>query len=440
MGIFTSILYCDKLKDMNGGSKTNMLLPGISITFKALLYRIARKWSEYKQDAALFYKYRTYNKILSDRRKWKKYYKMPIINNRILFMCFEAGKYACNPKCVSEYLAEKYGGQLEIIWAFTEPEQFSYLEEKGYKLVRYQSKEFYQAALTAKVFLYNMRIPGEIPFRKEQVVISTGHGGGAYKKLLLDTPNILDIDKKTIEFSTKNTTIFVSSCKKYTKCVIRGAYAYDGEVLETGMPRNDDLVNGNYEEGRKVREYFHIPKENKIIIYAPTYRKGTRTANDYGIDAEGIVQAAKERFGGQWTFMYRMHYFIKTELPEVTKDYHVVDATHYSDMQDLIKAADILITDYSSCVWDFSLMDKPCFLYATDIDEYLEKQGFYTDVYDWHFPIGKNNRELMELIRNFNEEEYLKGIHKHHEEMGILESGEATRLIGERIYKECSGS
>lgn len=417
-----------------------MLLPGISTLLKAFLYQLSRRWTGYKTDATLFYKYRSYNKTMAQRRRLKKYCRLPIVENQVLFMCFEAGKYACNPRCISEYLSKTYGSELNIIWAFTDPEAFSHLTKMGYTLVKYQSEEFYRAALTSKVFLYNMRIPGEIPFRREQVVISTGHGGGAYKKLLLDTPNIVDIDKKMIALSTNNTTIFVSSCKKYTKCVIRGAYAYDGEVLETGMPRNDDLINKDYSRGEKIREVFGIPKENRIIIYAPTYRKGTRTANDYNIDAEGIIEAARKRFGGEWTFLYRMHYFIKTELTGIADGYHVVDATQYPDMQDLIKAADILITDYSSCVWDFSLMDKPCFLYATDIDTYLEKQGFYTDVYDWHFPIGKTNRELMKLIENYDEKEYQKGIHKHHEEMGILESGHATKLIGDRIYEECTKS
>lgn len=405
---------------------------------KALLYQQSRKYSAYKDEGILLSKYKSYYVMKIKRFFLKRYHMYPICQNRVLFMSFEAGKYACNPKCVSEYLLEKYGKELEIIWAFVNPEDFKELEEKGYKLVKYNSREFYKMALTSKVFLYNMRIPGELPFRKEQVVISTGHGGGAYKKLLLDTPNITEVEKKSIALCKNNTTIFVSSCKKYTKCVVRGAYDYQGEVMETGMPRNDDLVNRNYEKGRHIRKYFGIPEENKIIIYAPTYRKGTRTANDYGLDAVGIAQAARERFGGEWTVMYRMHYFIKTELENLPKECQIVDATNYSDMQDLIMAADILITDYSSCVWDFSLMDKPCFLYATDIDNYLDKQGFYTDVYDWHFPIGKNNRELMEQIRNFDEEKYLEGIHKHHEEMGILESGHATELIGDRIYQECT--
>lgn len=404
---------------------------------KGILYLLSRKGADFKQEGILLSKYKSYFMMMLKRILLRRYYIFPVVKNKVLLMSFESGKYSCNPKRISEYLQKKYGEELEIIWAFTEPDKFTELNDKGYKLVKYNTAKYFKAALTCKVFVYNMRIPGEIPFRKEQISISTGHGGGAYKKLLLDTPEITNIERKSIKVCTRNTSLFVSSCKKYTDCVIRGAYGYTGEVLETGMPRNDDLVNRNFEAGKYIREYYGIPSKNKIIIYAPTYRKGTRTANDYGLDAVGIMQAAKERFGGEWTVMYRMHYFIKTELTSFPKECHIVDATEYEDMQDLIMAADILITDYSSCVWDFALMDKPCFLYATDIDSYVGNQGFYTNVYDWHFPIGKNNRELMNQIINFDEKTYLEGIHLHLKEMGNLESGQATALIGERIYEEC---
>lgn len=144
------------------------------------------------------------------------------------------------------------------------------------------------------------------------------------------------------------------------------------------MPRNDELVNNHDNKtAAYIRKYYNIPADNKIILYAPTYRKGKRNeATDYNLDVRGIVEAAKERFGGEWTILYRMHYFIKKRLPADTKGQHIIDVTDYGDMQDLLLAADILITDYSSSVWDYSLLKRPCFLYTTDLDEYLETQGF----------------------------------------------------------------
>ena len=83
------------------------------------------------------------------------------------------------------------------------------------------------------------------------------------------------------------------------------------------MPRNDELVNNHDNKtAAYIRKYYNIPADNKIILYAPTYRKGKRNeATDYNLDVRGIVEAAKERFGGEWTILYRMHYFIKKRLP-----------------------------------------------------------------------------------------------------------------------------
>lgn len=280
-----------------------------------------------------------------------------------------------------------------------------------------------------------------IPFRKKQTTIGTGHGGGAYKKLLLNNPNIRSMERKIQELSASHTDILVSSCKLYTKYVVRGAFAHKGECIECGMPRNDELVN--HEDSKMpeyIREYYDIPKDNKIILYAPTYRKGKRNeATDYNLDVRGIVEAAKERFGGEWTILYRMHYFIKKRLPEDLHGQHIIDVTDYGDMQDLLLASDILITDYSSSVWDYSLLGRPLFLYTTDLDEYLEKQGFYVDVRDWSFPIAKNNEELTNNIRSFDENDR-EGIRNHQSLFGSYENGTATETLAQRIHRECFGA
>ena len=132
------------------------------------------------------------------------------------------------------------------------------------------------------------------------------------------------------------------------------------------------------------------------------------------MDVRGIVEAAKERFGGEWTILYRMHYFIKKRLPADTKGQHIIDVTDYGDMQDLLLAADILITDYSSSVWDYSLLKRPCFLYTTDLDEYLETQGFYVDVRDWPFPLAKDNAAWSTILLTLTRNSISKMFNKHH--------------------------
>ncbi|MCI5640503.1 MAG: CDP-glycerol glycerophosphotransferase family protein [Lachnospiraceae bacterium] len=399
-----------------------------------------RKYARYGADFRSIARIKEYVKDRLLLILLRVFYIFPVKKNRVLFMSFEAGKYACNPRRISEYLAKNYPGELEIVWAFQNPDDFRWLADWGVsKTVEYNTRKFYYYALTSKVFIYNMRIPAMIPFRKSQTTIGTGHGGGAYKKLLLDNPSIRTADMKIQELSASHTDILVSSCKYYTKYVVRGAFAHKGECLECGMPRNDELVNNHdTKTADYIRKYYNIPADNKIILYAPTYRKGKRNeATDYNLDVRGIVEAAKERFGGEWTILYRMHYFIKKRLPADTKGQHIIDVTDYGDMQDLLLASDILITDYSSSVWDYSLLKRPCFLYTTDLDEYLETQGFYVDVRDWPFPLSKTNEGLVKNILEFDEDSYLKDVHKHHTDLGSFDNGNATEVISNRILQEC---
>lgn len=418
-----------------------------------------RKYSHYRKYKKLL-KYRNYSGYGSDYRsviRGKEYmtdrffnfilhifYLFPIKKNRILFMSFEAGKYACNPRRISEYLTRQYPGKFEIIWAFQNEKSFRWLADySDCKTVSYGSAKFYKYALTSRVFVYNMRIPAMIPFRKNQTTIGTGHGGGAYKKLLLDNPSIRKYDIKIQELSAKHTDILVSSCKLYTEYVVRGAFNHKGECIECGMPRNDELINHKESDKRTadyIKKYYNIPKEHKIILYAPTYRKGKRNeATDYNLNVRGIVEAAKKRFGGEWTILYRMHYFIKKRLPSDTMGQNIIDVTEYGDMQDLLLASDILITDYSSSVWDYSLLKRPMFLYTTDLDEYLETQGFYVDVRDWGFPIAKDNETLIHQIENFTEKDQ-ESISAHHLKFQSAEKGTATKTLAERIHKECFGA
>ncbi len=75
------------------------------------------------------------------------------------------------------------------------------------------------------------------------------------------------------------------------------------------------------------------------------------------------------------------------------------------------------------------LLKRPCFLYTTDLDEYLETQGFYVDVRDWPFPLAKDNAALVDNIAHFDEEQYLKDVHKHHTDLGSFDNGNATETI-----------
>ena len=118
---------------------------------------------------------------------------------------------------------------------------------------------------------------------------------------------------------------------------------------------------------------------------------------------------------------------------------NIVDVSDYPDMQELLCAADILITDYSSSMWDYSFTYKPCFIYANDLDQYKIERDFHTPVNEWPFTIAISNEELAENILEFDQDKYIEKIKKHHHDLGSFEDGHATEKVAKLINDICSG-
>ena len=148
------------------------------------------------------------------------------------------------------------------------------------------------------------------------------------------------------------------------------------------------------------------------------------------IDCKAIQSALSEKFGGNWFILFRTHYFVMNQLNNAA---NYIDASNYPDMQELLYAADVLITDYSSSMWDFSLTRRPCFLYATDLNYYDLDRGFYSDIHTWPYPLAESNSALIKNIKQFNNDQYQKNIQKHWDALGSYESGHACETVANYI-------
>jgi len=113
-----------------------------------------------------------------------------------------------------------------------------------------------------------------------------------------------------------------------------------------------------------------------------------------------------------------------------------LDLSGYHDMQDLLAMADVLITDYSSSIWDFSLTLKPCFLFIPDYEDYNRERGFDVLPKKWGFPYAMSNKELLDKIDNFNKEDFIKEMKKHQEKLGSFENGIATKRVIDLILEK----
>lgn len=359
----------------------------------------------------------------------KIFYIFPIKNNRIFFHSYLGTQYACNPKYLSEYIIENYSGKYEIIWAFKNKKNFEFLQDKEIKLVNYfsLSRLYYEA--TSRVSINNVGSFSWLPLRKNQIHINTWHGGGCYKKASIGEKANNIIMKKTILLTVKETSYFISSSRYFSEYVLPNDFAYTGNLLEYGMPRNDLLVMKIFHNKivKKIREYYNLPQNTIIVLYAPTWKYNIGKEFEE-LDIGRLTIYIEKKFHKKCIVLYRSHHISKSKAKGIE-----IDVTDYPDMQELLVASDILISDYSSCIWDFSLLYRPCFLFTPDLEDYTENRGFDKDIYSWGFPVCTSNARLFETIEKFEEIDFINKMKCHHTDLGSYENGCSCKEICEVI-------
>lgn len=366
---------------------------------------------------------------------------LPVMKNRVMIINDLGRNYSCNPKAITEYLINNYKGEVEIVYAVDDIKKRSYLTEKGICIVNFNSLNYFYYALTSKVLITNSGGLSYIPIRKKQYVINTHHGGGAYKTAGIDMFEDSLFFRKDMMLSSKQTNVFLSTNRTFTEVMSKACLIPKEVFWEIGMPRNDRLINCK-EDPNIIKRKVGLMQDQKMVLYAPTYRKPDdnyykgSVAVDYHIDSKMVCEALSERFGGEWVFAYRLHPCVENKGDYIIEE--ALDLSDYEDMQDLLLISDVLINDFSSSFWDFLLTGRPCFLYAQDLDHYVENTKVYTPVEEWPFPKARSNKELQNNILSFDEEDYKKRCTKHYNDLGGCETGIATELVCKRIMDICS--
>ncbi len=367
---------------------------------------------------------------------WTLFGLMPVKKNKIVASSFYGKGYSDNPKAIIEELRQR-GENLDLVW-LTKPGQEDTLPE-GVRPVSYDSlKRIYELS-TAKVWIDNCR-KGAMKKRKGQFYLQTWHGL-ALKRIEKDAATKLDDAYTPYAIrDSKQTDLIVSNCAHMTK-VYKTGFWYDGEVLETGSPRNDMLFEDPTAVREKVRKNFDLPKDRKLVLYGPTFR-ADHSLDAYCLEAESLLAALSDRFGGDWTLLVRLHPVVE-ELSNQVFTYdgeHVCNATPYPDIMELLAACDCVITDYSSLMFDFAITGRPCFQFATDLQAYLKDRNFYFPLTDLPFPRAESNAALTENIRNYSETEQKTRWERFNKDFGLMEDGKAASRCADLILAKVKGT
>lgn len=360
-----------------------------------------------------------------------------VIPNKIVFMTY-SNDYICNPKYICEEILRQ-NLPVDLVWATTTKKLHSTQFPDRVRPVIRGSYEFFQEIASAKIWIDNAVCFTWNPFPKkdEQFYIQTWHGSMGLKRIGKN-----DVRNRHWNFaahlSQKYTDLCISN-STFETSVFRQTHWPNTPILELGHARNDILFADSDTKAEivsRVHNFFGIPSDKKIVLYAPTFRN---TSNSIcPINSMQLLSAVESKFGGKWVLLNRFHFKTKQSSNRAEFQDCVYQANNYPDMQELMLAADLGITDYSSWICDYVLTKKPAFIFAPDLNQYNQERGFYYPLNTTPFAIANTNEELVHAIQSFDKDLYFEKCEQFLIDRGCKEYGHAAEQIVEIIKTHCN--
>lgn len=376
-------------------------------------------------------------KVRYTRRYHKELEQLPLQPGKIVFDNYMGKGYGCNGKYVTEALLKKKQ-DLDIVWTVKDIEGQRKDFPKQVRLVEYGSKEAMYEYATAGVWACNYQLVHYLNKgllkKPGQTYIQMWHGSFGIKKIENDCKNLTQ-DKNWTTLAKRNSgyTDYWISNSKFETDIYRQAFWDVDRVLEYGHPRNDIFFHRKEEKARDAVEDYIGRKDGKLLLYVPTFRDDCSEPEEQP-DFKQLKYSLEKRFGGDWRILLRLHPRMAADGKKI-KGYGdgCIYVTDYPDIQELLAAADAVITDYSSAVFDFLLTGRPAFIYAPDYDRYQKMRGLYYPLEETPFPIASDYRRLTRNILEFDADLYRERAKAFLQQKGSVEKGNAAECVAELI-------
>ena len=358
---------------------------------------------------------------------------LPTQSNKVVFSSSGGGAFGGNPKAVALALLELQPG-LDLVWL---TRNMNITLPDGIRPCPFGTPLAVKELSTAKVWVDDSR-GGARYKRKNQRYLQTWHGFALKHIERAAADKLPEHYVRQCRQDSEKIDLIVSNSDFMTR-VYREDFWYDGEIAQFGSPRNDVFFQPD-RCGDKVKAFFGLPGDRSLLLYAPTFRDdGSKEC--YAVDPQAVLEACEARFGGQWSALLRLHpnaaALSKGLFPYDGE--RVIDATAYPDMQELLLTCDLLVTDYSSSMFDYALSGKPCLQFATDIESYQQGRGFYFPLDNLPFPLARSNEELCRIIAGFDENAQSRRWETFAKENGFCEDGHASERCARWILDQMKG-
>jgi CDP-glycerol glycerophosphotransferase len=364
---------------------------------------------------------------------------LPVDKKLIVFESGLGKQVADSPRAIYDEIIRR-GLDYKKIWIYNGNMRFNDIKTKRVKRF---SPQYYYYLAKAGYWVNNQNFPTYIIKRPETVYLQTWHGT-PLKKMQFDIESIKGRDDGYLErvYRATQTWDYLVSPSPYATKAFRSAFRYKGEILETGYPRNDIFYRPEKEQiARKVSNRLNLPKGKKVILYAPTFRDNqTIKNNKFVFNVNFDFEQMKEALGDEFILLLRMHVVVsnKITIPKEYEDF-VLDVSKYPDIQELYLISDILITDYSSVMFDFANSRKPILFYTYDFETYRDElRGFYMDFEEEApGPLLRTSEEIIHAILNIEEVKlkYAERYDAFYKKYCGLEDGKAAARVVDRVFQ-----
>lgn len=369
------------------------------------------------------------------------------INKRVIVFESNMGRnYTGNPKAIYEEMVAQ-GLDKKYRCYFMFDNVATSIPGSAIKIRRTRIRYFFLMGI-AGIWVSDSRMPNYIKKRKGVHYIQTWHGT-PLKKLALDMDSVNMAGETNIEkykrsfFLNTRTWDYLISQNNYSSEIFKRAFAFDKTMLEIGYPRNDILFKGNTPEYiHKLKKEMGLPLDKKILLYAPTWRDNEYyDKGAYKFNQAMDFSLLKEQFGDEFICIVKYHYLVKDNIDWSTYGGFVYEFNMCEDISALYLVADMLITDYSSVMFDYSLLKRPMFFFTYDLEDYRDNlRGFYFDfIEEAPGPIVSTTRELVDSIKTYNEKEYEEKYKAFYQKYNHADDGKASAKVVEVIEKITAG-
>jgi CDP-glycerol glycerophosphotransferase len=305
--------------------------------------------------------------------------KLPL-RDAVMFVSWKGKQCADNPLAIAQELRSR-GDDREHIWAVSD---YSAPVPEGARTVLTWTEDHFEALARSRYLISNDDMSGRYHKRDGQVYVQTWHGtplkkigfdiaqpqfisGAGYFEVLREDVAMWDLLLSPNPFSTP---------------IMRRAFRYDGEILESGYPRNDILRSADAASiAADVRRRLGLPAGKRVVLYAPTWRDNQYYASGrYRFDLRLDLEQAWRRLGDDHVFLIRGHHHMAEDVSAGPRPDFAINVTAYPDISELFLVSDVLVTDYSSVMFDFAPTGRPMVFFTYDLEQYRDQlRGFYFD-------------------------------------------------------------